>query len=237
MRPNREQQTNATRRRVAVAGAVSALAALTAVGGGTAWAARGHQASHRHHPHGNHYVITSTSQVSPGVLGELEGHGVNGANGHAGATGATGATGTTGPQGPGAVEYTYNSTAPAASDQNTPLGPAGPFSDLTGSCTVNAGIVSVALGATNQLDVAYDETRIMIENGSPAPTQLVSQTQAASATPATLIALPNDNALGDSYTQASLTVTSPVDGVLDVFGHVSYADNTCHLSVVWTPAG
>ncbi len=141
-----------------------------------------------------------------------------------------------GGQGPGSVEYTYNSTAPAATYQNSQLGPAGPFSELTGSCTVTGNIVEVTLGATNSDDVQIDETRTNATNGGSPLTSFESFTQPATGSPAPLLGEANDDNLGDGYNQTTMTVAAPVHGQLQVFEHVSHANNTCHLSVVWTPA-
>ena len=170
------------------------------------------------------------------VWGAAGAKGVPGAHGDTGPQGAAGATGATGPEGPGAVEYTYETSAPAASEQNTPLGAAGPFSSLTASCTVSGSIVMVALGATNANPVSYDETRTEVTNGGTVTTTLQTATQPASSAPLDLIGEANTTNAGDGYNHASLVVTSPDHGDLDVFEHVSHADNTCHLSVVWTPA-
>ena len=48
--------------------------------------------------------------------------GLPGQAGSVGPAGPAGVTGANGAQGPGAIEYTYESTAPAGSEQNTPLG-------------------------------------------------------------------------------------------------------------------
>jgi hypothetical protein len=171
-----------------------------------------------------------------GANGAAGAKGAQGANGGTGPQGAAGATGATGPEGPGAVEYTYATSAPAASEQDTPLGAAGPFSSLTASCTVSGSIVMVALGATNANPVSYDETRTEVTNGGTVTTTLQTATQPASSAPLDLIGEANTSNAGDGYNHASLVVTSPAHGDLDVFEHVSHADNTCHLSVVWTPA-
>jgi hypothetical protein len=142
----------------------------------------------------------------------------------------------TGQQGPGAVEYTYDSTAPAATPQNTPLGPAGPFSDLTGSCTVSGSVVEVLLGATNSSTVYLDATRNDQTNGGTPDTFFESFSQPAASSPTVLTGEANTNNAGDGYNHTTMTVTSPSHGTLDVFEHVSHANNTCHLSVVWTPA-
>jgi len=90
----------ATRRRLSYANVVATLALVIALGGGTAWAA-------------HHYLITSASQIKPGVLKTLRGaqgqSGTNGAAGVAGAPGANGANGATGAQGtPGSAKaYTF----------------------------------------------------------------------------------------------------------------------------------
>jgi hypothetical protein len=168
--------------------------------------------------------------------------GPRGATGPAGPTGATGPQGPqglkgeTGAQGPGAVEYTYDSTAPAASEQNTPLGHAGPF-ELTGSCVqFGPKLVAVILGASNVDAVQFDEMRSEENNGVPTYTTFTRNTQIPSATPMPLFALANSGLSADSYAGGRLTVTSPVHGQLEVFAYVSEATNVCHISTVWTPA-
>ena len=46
----------------------------------------------------------------------------------------------------------------------------------------------------------------------------------------------NSNNTGDGVNRTSLIVTSPSHGDLEVYEHVSHANNTCHVSLVWTPA-
>jgi hypothetical protein len=78
------------RRRLSYANVTATLALVFAMSGGALAA--------------NHYLITSTKQVSPKVLKKLTGKagkaGTNGANGAAGATGITGAQGLQGKEGP-----------------------------------------------------------------------------------------------------------------------------------------
>jgi hypothetical protein len=162
---------------------------------------------------------------------------VTGQQGGPGSTGSQGQPGSPGPQGPGAVEYSYDSTAPAATPQNTRLGPAGPFSELTGSCTVSGSIVEVLLGATNSNTVYVDASRNDVTNGGTPGTLLESFSQPAASSPTGLTGEVNTNNAGDGYNHTTMTVNSPSHGTLDVFEHVSHANNTCHLSVVWTPAG
>ncbi len=120
--------------------------------------------------------------------------------------------------------------------QNTPLGAAGPFSSLTASCTITGSIVSVILGTVNSQAVTYDETRVEATNGVGPVTTFQTLTQAPSALPSVLLAESNTTNVSDGFTHDSLIVTSPAHGTLEVFEHVSHASNTCHLSVVWTPA-
>ena len=95
-----------------------------------------------------HYVITSTSQISPKVLGKLKGKpGAAGSQGPAGATGPqgpTGPAGATGPQGIGAV----GPQGPAG-----PTGPQGPagetgFTETLPSGKTERGVWSVLYTAT-----------------------------------------------------------------------------------------
>jgi hypothetical protein len=73
------------RRRLSYANVTATLALVFAMSGGALAA--------------NHYLITSTKQISPKVLKKLKGNA-----GKAGANGANGATGATGAQGPGGKE-------------------------------------------------------------------------------------------------------------------------------------
>jgi hypothetical protein len=190
------------------------------------------------HDGGGLYIARTCRRHDKRVIWNTAGpEGVAGAPGSAGSPGAAGATGATGSRGPGAVEYTYETTAPAASEQNSPLGPAGPFSSLTGSCTVSGTIVTVSLGATNPSPVTYDETRTEVTNGGVTTTSFQTATQPASSTPADLLGEANTTSAGDGYNRTSMIITSPAHGDLEVFEHVSHAANTCEISVVWTPAG
>jgi hypothetical protein len=133
------------------------------------------------------------------------------------------------------VAYVYDSTAPAATEQNTPLGPAGPFSSLTGSCVVSGNAVITAVGASNAAAVTFDDTRVESTNGVDSTT-FHTLTQQASTVPADLLGEANTTNAGDSYNHTSILVTAPIHGDLEVFEHVSHANNTCHISVMWTPA-
>lgn len=73
--------------RVRTATIVAWLALFIALAGGTAYAA-----------HKIHYLITSTTQIKPGVLTKLKGSGPTGPTGPAGAPGPSGATGPAGPE-------------------------------------------------------------------------------------------------------------------------------------------
>jgi hypothetical protein len=168
--------------------------------------------------------------------------GPRGATGPAGSTGATGPQGPqglkgeTGAQGPGAVEYTYDSTAPTATEQNTPLGHAGPF-ELTGSCTEpSPKLVVVTLGESSADAVMFDEMRAEENNGVPTETTFARDTLIPSATPIPLFGLGNTGLSADAYASGRLTVTSPVHGQLEVFAYASEATNVCHISTVWIPA-
>jgi hypothetical protein len=72
------------RRHVSYANVAATLALLFAMSGGALAA--------------NHYLVSSTKQISPKVLKKLKGN--RGPRGATGATGATGTTGTTGKEGP-----------------------------------------------------------------------------------------------------------------------------------------
>ncbi len=209
-------------------------AALSIIAVALGPAATGALGASSHHA-GGHHSHRKPSLVGPrGATGP---RGPMGAIGPAGPAGATGATGATGAQGPGAVEYTYNSSAPAASEQNTPLGPAGPFK-LTASCVqLGPTLLVVDLGASNALDVGIDNVRTEADDGSPTETSLDSFTQPATSTPTTLFGLASDaTGTEESYGLGHMTVTWPVHGELEVFAHVSEGTHVCHLSTVWVPA-
>jgi hypothetical protein len=72
------------RRHLSYANVIATFALLFAMSGGALAA--------------NHYLLTSTKQISPSVMKKLKGR--TGARGNTGATGATGVPGATGPQGP-----------------------------------------------------------------------------------------------------------------------------------------
>jgi hypothetical protein len=170
------------------------------------------------------------------LLGGPQRTGPQGPAGPQGPQGPKGESGATGPQGPGAVEYTYNSTAPALTEQNTPLGAAGPF-QLTGSCVqLGPKLVVVTLGASNSARVEFDEVRSEENNGVPTYTTFARNTQIQSAAPSPLFGLANSGLSAGAYADGRLTVTSPVHGQLEVFTYVSQVTNVCHISTVWTPA-
>jgi hypothetical protein len=171
-----------------------------------------------------------------GPQGQPGPQGPTGPSGQRGPAGPQGQRGATGPQGPGAAEYTYDSTAPAATPQNTQLGPAGPFSELAGSCYLNGSNVEVWLSAVNINTVGLDVATSYETDGSPVATGFVSFTWPIASSPQPLVVESNSTNANDSYRHTTMTVTSPSQGTLDVFEHVSHANNTCHMSVVWTPA-
>src|SRR5271170_7001979 len=90
------------RKRLSYANVTATLALFFAISGGAMAA--------------NHYLITSTKQVSPKVLKKLTGK--TGKTGATGATGAAGATGATGKEGPAGTP----ATIPPLSWQNLTLG-------------------------------------------------------------------------------------------------------------------
>jgi hypothetical protein len=106
---------------------------------------------------------------------------------------------------------------------------------LTGSCVVSGNAVITAVGASNPAAVTFDETRVESTNGVDSTT-FRTLTQQASAMPADLLGEANTTNAGDSYNRTSILVTAPIHGDLEVFEHVSHANNTCHISVMWTPA-
>jgi len=188
-------------------------------------------ARHRRHHAKGHTTVTV-------VHGPTGPQGARGPQGPQGPQGATGSTGATGPQGPGATLYTYDSTAPAAVEQNTPLGPAGAYR-LTASCVQLApNLIAVVLGASNTSPVLFDEAFTAEDEGAPASSSFFRLTQPASSLPQSLFGVASTSAgTKESYAQATMTLTSPTHGQLSVFEYVSEASNTCHLSVMWTPAG
>jgi hypothetical protein len=233
--------------------ALAALALSVSGGGAYAFAATssGQMSACVHHVGGGLYSSARCGKQDKRMTWNATGpqgpHGARGPQGQPGSPGPQGQTGSqgpagpqgqrgpTGPQGPGAVEYTYDSTAPAATPQNTPLGPAGPFSELTGSCYLNGNNVEVALGGVNINTVGLDVATTYQTDGNPVATAFASFTLPIANSPQPLMATTNSNAL-DSYKHTTMTVTSPSQGTFDVFEHVSHANNTCHVSVVWTPA-
>jgi hypothetical protein len=116
------------RKRLSYANVTATLALFFAISGGAMAA--------------NHYLITSTKQVSPKVLKKLTGKagkagatGAIGATGAPGATGASGATGKEGPAGapnPNAINATHATSADFATNATTAaqLTPRGPFVDI-----------------------------------------------------------------------------------------------------------
>jgi len=217
-------------------GASGANAYWTPAHAGRSWtiahSARGHHS--RHKDHGRRKGKPSLLSGSHGNMGP---QGKTGPAGPTGPQGPKGDTGPIGPQGPGAIEYTYDSTAPAATEQNTPLGPSGPF-NLTGSCVqLGPKLVTVTLSASNSNSVQFDQTRTEEDEGIPAFTTFARDTQPQSPTPAELFGLASTSlGTAESYATGRLTVTSPVHGELEVFEYVSEVSNICHISTVWTPA-
>ncbi len=209
----------------------AAIAILAVALGPAATGALGASSRHpvKHHAHHKPSLVGPRGATGP--------RGPMGATGPAGPAGANGATGATGAQGPGAVEYTYNSTAPAAIEQNTPLGTAGPFK-LTGSCVqLGPSLIAVQLGASNASDVHVDEVREEDSNGTSELAYFNTFTQPATGTPTSILGLASDaSGTRESYDYGHLTITSPVHGELEVFEYASEASNVCHISTVWVPA-
>ena len=230
---------------VSAIAATSILASLTVGAAGAsahrvpAHPARNAHAARGNHGHGKgHGKGKGKSLGGPqGKTGPTDSQGPAGPQGPAGAQGSKGDTGLTGPQGPGAVEYTYNSTAPALTEQNTPLGNAGPLA-LTGNCLqLGPSLIEVTFDASNRDLVQIDEMHTESDEGAAAFVLFSSFTQAASPTPAYLFGVTSTSA-GDkeSYAVGRLTVTSPVHGQLEIFAYAAEATNVCHISTVWTPA-
>ncbi len=225
---------------IATTFAVLALLAVGATGAGAyrtpAHSAREAHSARGHHGRGHGHGKAKSLSGPQGKTGPAGATGPQGPAGPQGPKGAQGDPGAPSAQGPGAVEYTYDSTAPAASEQNTPLGHAGPF-ELTGSCVQHGPkLVAVTLGASNADAVQFDEMRTEENNGVPTYTTFARNTQIPSATPDPLFGLANSGLSADAYAGGRLTVTSPVHGQLEVFEYVSEATNVCHISTVWIPA-
>jgi hypothetical protein len=163
--------------------------------------------------------------------------GATGPQGLAGATGATGPKGETGAQGPGASEYVYNSTAPAGTEQNSPIGNAGPLA-LTGNCLqLGPKLIMTEVNDTNRAPVQIDEMRTEDEEGSGAFTLFDTYAQPFNPTPGYLLnATATSAGTGETYVDGRLTITAPVHGQLEVFAYASEVTNVCHVSAVWTPA-
>jgi|GEM_PF-6717053 len=211
-------------------GAVGASAHRTpARGAHKARSARKHHSRRKGHGH-----TTVSVKLLAGPQGKT---GATGPTGPQGPKGQQGDTGLTGAPGPGAIEHTYDSTAPAATEQDTPLGGAGPF-HLTGSCVqLGPSLIEVVLGASNASTVQFDELRTDSDEGSPAETSFGRESASQTATPVGLFGMASTSAGSrESYASGRLTVTSPVHGELEVFEYVSEASNVCHISAVWTPA-
>jgi len=162
--------------------------------------------------------------------------GPQGLAGKQGEQGPAGPQGQTGPQGPGAVEYTYDSTAPAGTPQNVPLGSAGPFSELTGSCVISGSSVFAMLSVVNLNTVGIDDETTYATDGATPVTGFASFTWPIFNSPQPIAVESNSSNTNDSYRHETLTITSPVHGTLDVFQYVSHVHTSCHVSVVWTPA-
>jgi hypothetical protein len=218
--------------------AIAAILALLVLG---ATGASAHRAptrgAHSASTHGHRSRIRKLPVGPRGKTGPTGPQGPAGPQGLAGAPGAKGEIGSTGPQGPGAVEYTYNSTAPAGTEQNTPLGVAGPFA-LSGNCLqLGPSLIEVSLNAANKAPVQIDDVHTESDEGSPTLIWFESFTQSVGPDPAYLFGV-TSTSVGDkeSYASGRLTVISPVHGQLEVFAYASEATNVCHISTVWIPA-
>lgn len=93
----------------------------------------------------SHYLLTSTRQIKPAVLRELEKRGPRGQ------PGATGAAGATGPQGPGAIaiNFTSSSNTQTAPELVKTVGPLSLFSLCAdGGGTYSVDVVAATAGWT-----------------------------------------------------------------------------------------
>jgi hypothetical protein len=216
-----------------IASAALLLAALAGPTGAQAAAAHHRQprahGARKHHRHGKGHTHVSTTVVGPA--------GPQGPRGPQGATGNAGPAGPVGPQGPGAVLYTYDSTAPAATEQNTPLGPAGPL-HLTASCLqLGPSVVEVLLGSSHPSAVQFDLFLTEENEGALPAGNMVRFTDPPAPLPVGLLGLAATSiGTQESYSHATMTMTDPVHGQLSVFEYVSEGNNECHLSAMWTPA-
>lgn len=215
-----------------------ALSFLTALAlGASAASAYRTPARSAHSPSTHHGRKSRSRKPLTGPQGKTGPAGPQGPAGPAGAQGPKGEPGSTGPQGPGAVEYTYTSTAPAATEQNTPLGDAGPFK-LTGNCLqLGPSLIEVTVNASNKAPVGVDEIHTETDEGAAAFILFSSFTASVSPSPAYIFGVTSTSA-GDkeSYADGRLTLTSPVHGELELFTYASEATNVCHISTVWIPA-
>ena len=110
----------------------------------------------------NHYLLTSTKQISPKVLKQLRGAtgarglpGPPGANGANGANGSNGANGTNGTNG-----VDLRATSPLASGQTE----SGVFADAGGSST--SGFINVAYQFAQPLATGLDATHVIETSGA-----------------------------------------------------------------------
>ena len=115
-----------------------------------------------------HYLITSSSQISPKVLRELKKAGARGATGPAGApgpagpAGAAGAPGATGAQGEkgnaSLAAQTWNRTVAAAGSPPVTLATVGPFT-ITGHCSaVGEKTIAQTYIETSEAGAVFAET-------------------------------------------------------------------------------
>ncbi len=194
-----------------------------------------------HTAHGHAHSASTSHGHRKANKGSLVGPrgktGASGPQGAAGSQGPKGETGAAGPQGPGAVEFTYNSRTPVFSEENTPLGNAGPFALMSNCLQLGPSVVEVNVTETNKTALGEDETRTESDDGFPATSSLFSATQGANASPAYLFGVTADGSgTQESYGQARITITAPVHGQLELFTSVSAIAEVCHISAVWIPA-
>jgi hypothetical protein len=157
---NREDRTG-SRRRLSYANVAATLALVTALGGGTAWAA-----NHIH------YLIVSTHQIKPSVLKQL--HGAKGASGTNGTNGTNGAQGPAGPAGAaGAVAgYAVTEASPVTFTAGT-LGSPTTVLSLNvpaGSFLVNAKNVVTAENSVPPNSTDYADVTCQLVDGSTSDT-------------------------------------------------------------------
>jgi hypothetical protein len=124
----------------------------------------------------NHYLIKSTSQISPKVLAQLKGKsGPAGPAGPAGETGAAGARGPAGPAGPAATSPSGGGSVATVFSASTPTPTGGLGSKLTKNLFTVAGNVEGELYCVSAFGTAMS-IRVNAPEGSVADTGITENT-------------------------------------------------------------